>query len=202
MRRPEQAQALDRLVDRARGQLRAWTDAAYDDPAVAMVELFGYVGDLLSHYAEVIAEEGYLGTTGTAHVPAVKGRFATMALPVAPTTVAPDGSDVHVLLELAGGGMAHFELAPGRTSRAVRHRTVEEIWYVVAGRGEMWRRQDAIEEVVVLEPGVCLTIPLGTEFQFRSLREEPLAAIGVTMPPWPGNGEAELVEGYAEWKTE
>jgi mannose-6-phosphate isomerase-like protein (cupin superfamily) len=114
----------------------------------------------------------------------------------------PTGSDVRVLLEVAGAGMAHFELAPGRTSRAVRHRTVEEIWYFVAGRGEMWRRQDGVEELVVLEPGVCLTIPLGTEFQFRSLGGEPLAAIGVTMPPWPGEDEAELVEGYAEWTTD
>ena len=55
--------------------------------------------------------------------------------------VAPDGSDVRVLLSLGGGSMAHFELAPGRVSAAVVHRTVEEIWYVLAGRGEMWRRK-------------------------------------------------------------
>ena len=118
---------------------------------------------------------------------------------MAPTTVAPDGSDVRILLGLAGGGVAHFELAPGRTSWAVRHRTVAEIWYVLTGRGEMWRRQDRVEDVVVLEPGVCLTIPLGTEFQFRNLGDEPLAAIGMTMPPWPGDDEAVLVDGYAGW---
>ena len=108
-------------------------------------------------------------------------------------------SDVRILLGLAGGGVAHFELAPGRTSWAVRHRTVAEIWYVLTGRGEMWRRQDRVEDVVVLEPGVCLTIPLGTEFQFRNLGDEPLAAIGMTMPPWPGDDEAVLVDGYAGW---
>lgn len=121
--------------------------------------------------------------------------FATTRLPAAPDAVAPDGSDVRVLLGLAGGGLAHFALAPGQTSTAVTHRTVEEIWFVLAGHGEMWRRQAGREEVVPLEPGVCLTIPLGTGFQFRALGDEPLAAIGVTMPPWPGPGEAVVVKG-------
>jgi mannose-6-phosphate isomerase-like protein (cupin superfamily) len=121
--------------------------------------------------------------------------FATLRLPTSPTTVAPDGSDVRVLLGLAGGGMAHFELAAGQVAHAVTHRTVEEVWYVVAGRGEMWRKQGDRQEIVVLEPGVCLTIPLGTHFQFRASPDEPVAAIAITMPPWPGEGEAVRVEG-------
>ena len=121
--------------------------------------------------------------------------FATKRLPEARDVVAPDGSDVRVLLGLAGGGMAHFTLAPGQTSAAVAHRTVEEIWFVVRGRGEMWRRADGQEEVVALEPGVCLTIPLGTRFQVRTIGVEPLAALAVTMPPWPGADEAYPVDG-------
>jgi len=121
--------------------------------------------------------------------------FTTMRRPAAPTAVAPDGSDVRVLLELDGGGMAEFELAAGQVSTAVTHRTVEEIWYVVRGRGEMWRRQGAREEVVALEPGICLTVPLGAHFQFRADGQEALAVLGVTMPPWPGAGEAIVVTG-------
>jgi len=121
--------------------------------------------------------------------------FATQPLRAERDVEAPDGSDVRVLLGLEGGSMAHFELASGRTSRAVAHRTVGEIWYVVAGRGEMWRRQGSREEIVPLERGVCLTIPRGTHFQFRTLGDEPLAAIAVTLPPWPGDGEAYPVEG-------
>jgi len=121
--------------------------------------------------------------------------FSTMQLPLEPTTTAPDGSDVRVLLGLRAGSMAHFELAPGQTSAAVTHRTVEEIWYVVSGRGEMWRQQDGREETIVLEPGVCLTLPLGTHFQFRAAPTEAVAAIGVTLPPWPGEGEAVAVAG-------
>ena len=100
--------------------------------------------------------------------------FDTKKLPATPDVTAPDGSDVRILLGLQGGGMAHFELQPGQTSKAVAHRTVEEIWFFLAGRGQMWRRQDDREEVVAVEPGVCLTIPLGTHFQFRALGDEPL----------------------------
>src|SRR5881398_3378518 len=58
-------------------------------------------------------------------------------------------------------GMAHFELGPGCTLKAVAHRTVEELWYVLHGRGEMWRKQGEREEVIPMEPGVCLSIPVG-----------------------------------------
>jgi mannose-6-phosphate isomerase-like protein (cupin superfamily) len=121
--------------------------------------------------------------------------FETRRLPAERDAVAPDGSDVRILLGLGGGGMAHFQLAAGETSTAVTHRTVEEIWFFVSGRGEMWRKTEAREEVVAVEAGFCLTIPLGTRFQFRALGEQPLAAVGVTMPPWPGEGEALVVEG-------
>ena len=122
-------------------------------------------------------------------------KFSTKRLPITHDAIAPDGSEVRMLLELTGGGMAHFELAPGETSAAVRHRTVEEIWFFLSGRGEMWRKQNQKEEIVQLYSGVCITIPLGTHFQFRSVGPEALAAVGVTMPPWPGACEAYVVEG-------
>jgi mannose-6-phosphate isomerase-like protein (cupin superfamily) len=125
--------------------------------------------------------------------------YDTKHLPKNPDAVAPDGSDVRILLGLPSrGGMAHFELAPNQVSKAVTHRTVEEIWFFLSGRGEMWRKQDGRSTIVEVHPGVCLTIPLGTHFQFRSFGPEPLAALGVTMPPWPGEGEAVIVSG--EWE--
>jgi mannose-6-phosphate isomerase-like protein (cupin superfamily) len=109
--------------------------------------------------------------------------------------LAPDGSEVRLLTELGGGSLAHFTLAPGKTSMAVTHRNVEELWYITGGAGEMWRRQDGREDVTALAPGVSLTIPLGTDFQFRNTGNEPLTFILVTMPPWPGAHEAIPVEG-------
>ena len=124
--------------------------------------------------------------------------FQSKPLPRERDVAAPDGSSVRLLLGLNGGGMAHFELAPGQTSKAVTHRTVEEIWFILTGRGEMWRKQADREEVVALEPGVCLTIPLQTHFQFRAIGNEPLTAVAITMPPWPGEDEALFVPG--NWK--
>jgi mannose-6-phosphate isomerase-like protein (cupin superfamily) len=117
-------------------------------------------------------------------------------LPTQHDAVAPDGSLVRLLPSLAAGSMAHFELGAGEVSRPQQHRTVSDIWYVVQGLGRMWRHQDGLEpREIDLRPGVALTIPVGTSFQFRNTGREPLAAIGVTVPPWPGEGEAMDADG-------
>ena len=121
--------------------------------------------------------------------------FASLPLPIEPTVQAPDGSDVRVLLALRGGAMAHFHLAAGAVAKAVTHRSVEELWFVIEGRGEMWRKQGEREEIVSLVPGLCVSIPLGTHFQFRASSSEPISAVAVTLPPWPGEDEAILVAG-------
>jgi mannose-6-phosphate isomerase-like protein (cupin superfamily) len=117
-------------------------------------------------------------------------------LPVIADDVAPDGSLVRLLASASGGGMAHFELGVGETSIPQRHKTVDEIWFVLEGLGQMWRKPlDGTASVIDMRPGVGFTIPVGTSFQFRNTGRVPLAVIGVTMPPWPGSGEAETVEG-------
>jgi mannose-6-phosphate isomerase-like protein (cupin superfamily) len=121
--------------------------------------------------------------------------FDTKRLGSAPDAVAPDGSEVRVLCQSGRGGMAHFSLPPRAVSRAVAHRTVEEVWFFLSGRGRMWRRLGEHEEIVEVEPGSAITIPVGTHFQFRSDSDETLSAIGVTMPPWPGEDEAYDVDG-------
>ena len=121
--------------------------------------------------------------------------WVTRGLPEAPDVMAPDGSEVRLLATATLGSMAHFLLHPGQVAIAVAHRTVEEVWYVVAGQGRMWRAADGAEDIVELRPGVSLTIPLGTRFQFRNDGDGPLAAVGVTMPCWPGPDEAYAVDG-------
>jgi mannose-6-phosphate isomerase-like protein (cupin superfamily) len=122
-------------------------------------------------------------------------RYETKRLPVASDAIAPDGSAVRLLPQVDRGGLADFELGPGEVATAVAHRTIEEIWYFLNGRGEMWRKLNNQESVEPIDAGVSITIPVGTHFQFRSFGHEPLSAIGVTMPPWPGEGEAYVVEG-------
>jgi mannose-6-phosphate isomerase-like protein (cupin superfamily) len=126
-------------------------------------------------------------------------RFATRSLPADDDAIAPDGSEVRILVGLAGGGLAHFRLNPDAVSVAVHHRRVEEIWYVVSGRGQMWRKHEEDEEIVELLPGVALTIPVNTHFQFRALGSGSLDIIGVTMPPWPGEGEA--IRSQGPWEA-
>jgi mannose-6-phosphate isomerase-like protein (cupin superfamily) len=126
-------------------------------------------------------------------------RFETKRIGAAPDALAPDGSEVRVLCQLTRGGLAIFSLPPGAISKAVAHRTVEEVWYVISGRGQMWRRLGDQEEIVELGSGVSLTIPTGTRFQFCCNSPEPLMVIGATMPPWPGEAEALFVEG--KWRS-
>ena len=121
--------------------------------------------------------------------------FATKTLGARADATAPDGTAVRLLLSLKGGSLAHFELPAGAVSHAVTHKTVEELWYVVAGSGVLWRRSQGTESLETLKPGVAATIPLGTAFQFRADAEGPLAFVAVTMPPWPGMDEAVSVEG-------
>jgi hypothetical protein len=52
---------LERFVRRARAELRAWSDSAEHDPGTALIELFAYLGDTLTWYADRIADESYLG---------------------------------------------------------------------------------------------------------------------------------------------
>ena len=91
--------------------------------------------------------------------------------------------------------MAHFELPAGAVSHAVAHRTVEEIWFVLSGRGRLWRKSAEAERTDPLAPGTAVTIPLGTAFQFRAESDAPLAFLAITMPPWPGMEEAFKVAG-------
>ena len=123
--------------------------------------------------------------------------FETKVLPEEYDYPAPDGSEIRLLPTMNGGGLAHCTLPVGGVSKPVYHRTVEEIWYFLEGKGEVWRKQDENEEVVTVYQGVSLTIPVGSHFQFRNTGDVPLCFIIVTMPPWPGKQEAvELDEGY------
>jgi mannose-6-phosphate isomerase-like protein (cupin superfamily) len=127
------------------------------------------------------------------------GRFSMARLDQAPEVTAPDGSAVRPLCVLPGAAsFAQFELAPGQTAKAVSHATVEEIWFVTSGAGEIWRSQDGREEVTVLEPGVCLTIPLGTTFQFRT-GAQGLRVVAATVPPWPVDSPDEARPETGRW---
>lgn len=126
----------------------------------------------------------------------------TRLLASASAVTAPDGAQVRPLCQLTGlGSFAHFRLEPGEISRAVSHTTVQEIWYCTGGTGLIWRHQQGRDPTTAqLAPGVCLTIPLGTAFQFRADDGgEPLTVVAVTMPPWPLDSEEEARPERGAW---
>lgn len=124
--------------------------------------------------------------------------FITRQLAEQPDAMAPDGSEVRLLAAAQRGSMAQFSLPTGRISVAVCHRTVEELWYFTSGSGKLWRKTKNAEETIDVHPGISISVPVGCHFQFRCDSPEPLQAIGVTMPPWPGSDEAFAVTGI--WK--
>lgn len=120
----------------------------------------------------------------------------TKALSANLDVMAPDGSEIRFLAKTSRGWSVHCTLPPGGVSRAVAHRTVEEIWYFLVGEGEVWRKLGEVEEVTAVAPGVSLNVPTGAHFQFRNCGSGPLRFLITTMPPWPGDDEAYRVPGY------
>lgn len=111
--------------------------------------------------------------------------------------LAPDGSQIRLLHSLSGASVVHCTLPVGGVSIPVRHRTVEEVWFFLAGEGQVWRKQGENEVVLDARPGLSLTIPLGTQFQFRNTGDVPLEFLITTTPPWPGEDEAVVLDaGY------
>jgi len=122
-------------------------------------------------------------------------RFDTKSISDPPDAIALDGSEVRVLCGLSRGALSVFSLQFDAVARAVAHRSIEEVWYFVAGRGRMWRKLGGQEEITEVSPGLSISLPTGTQFQFRCDGAEPLTAIAAVMPPWPGEGEVYAVAG-------
>jgi mannose-6-phosphate isomerase-like protein (cupin superfamily) len=114
------------------------------------------------------------------------------------TYAAPDGSDIRIVVgeteRATAASLCQATLSAGETSRAVRHRQVEEIWYFLEGDGVVWRcppdADPASIEPVAVRPGDALVIPPGWSFQFRASMDGPLRFLCYTAPPWPGPDEA------------
>ena len=111
---------------------------------------------------------------------------------MAPDAIAPDGSEIYFKIDDAErASLVLVRLGPGLVSRPLRHRTVEEIWYVTAGRGRVWRRPpEGAGATVAVEPGDAVRIPTGWEFQFAAGPGAALEFACFTSPPWPGEEEA------------
>ena len=111
------------------------------------------------------------------------------------TGTAPDGSQLEFLLWSPHANMTLCSFGAGTVSQAVRHRTVHEFWYFLEGEGEIWMDLQGGEQTLDVGPGTAVQIPVGRSFQIKAGSRSDLRAVFVTMPPWPGKEEAELVKG-------
>jgi len=127
--------------------------------------------------------------------------FKTIALPGKPNYSAPDGSEIRLLPRMKDGSFSHARLPTDHVSKAISHRTVDEIWYFTGGQGKVWRKQGDREETVSVNAGVSLTIPQGTHFQFRNTGSAPLEFVIATMPPWPIPHEGETIDVQGKWPS-
>ena len=84
---------------------------------------------------------------------AADSEFSAKQLPVKYDIIAPDGSEIRLLALGSHGSMCHCSLPIGCSSKAVVHQTVEELWYFVRGKGQVWRKLRGREVVVDVEPG-------------------------------------------------
>ena len=119
----------------------------------------------------------------------------TRPFPSTPDARSPAGAEIRHLIEGETGGMIHSTVPPGQVNRATVHATVSEFWHVLSGEGQIWRRDGSGEETTVLGTGVSIDIPVGTAFQYRCTGVDPLKFLCITMPRWPGDREATVIEG-------
>lgn len=119
--------------------------------------------------------------------------FAPRRAAPGPDAVAPDGSEIRYLAASGEGAarasLVEASLPAGSVSQAVRHRTVEETWYIVEGSGKVWRSMGSEARIDAVSAGDALVIPTGAAFQF-SAGPSGMRILCNTVPPWPGPAEA------------
>ena len=137
-----------------------------------------------------------MGAENPSKIPALASRSAL------PDVTAPDGSEIRLLIDrrhhASAASMVEVTLPAGQVSRPVWHQNVEEVWYVLQGQGEVWRcppnADPALCAALAVKPGDSLVIPPRWRFQFRASTAGELRFLCFTVPPWPGDDEAQPAE--------
>lgn len=110
--------------------------------------------------------------------------------------LAIDKSEIRLLVKNDLGSLDHGTFAPGEVSIAGYHQTVQEFWYIISGRGQMWQKKGNDEKIFDLVPGSSIIVYPRTHLQFKNDGNEKLTFILVCLPPWPGKDEFIKIKGY------
>jgi mannose-6-phosphate isomerase-like protein (cupin superfamily) len=97
-----------------------------------------------------------------------------------PDAKSPAGADIRFIMDGESGNMIHSTVPPHQINRATVHATVSEFWFVLEGRGEIWRDDGVGRCITDLVPGTSIDIPAGTAFQYRNVSDQELK---VTIQP-------------------
>ena len=110
-------------------------------------------------------------------------RFRTAYLPERPTYRSPsEAAEIRMLVATPLGELTHARAAAGHASVPATVEGTTEMFYVIGGRGALWRRVGAQEDVVALGPGRAVVLPVDSAFQYWA--DEDLELMVATMPMW------------------
>ena len=124
-------------------------------------------------------------------------------LSTTPDAIAVDTAEIRKVFAEDEASVVHCTLPPNAVSVATRLIDIHEIWYFIEGRGRIWLKEEdeAKGSEKEVGPGTCLTMPAGVHFQYRTLGEDFLSFLCVTMPPFRSQ-EANNERVLAHWKQE
>lgn len=106
----------------------------------------------------------------------------------------PSGaSEIRLLLQRRNGEITHATCPAGKVAQAATVGPLAEMYYVIAGRGRLWRRASGYEGVTRLAPGRWAAMPPGTKFQYRAESDSDLVFLVVVTPKWSADHH-QLVE--------
>jgi mannose-6-phosphate isomerase-like protein (cupin superfamily) len=106
----------------------------------------------------------------------------TRVLPESRSYPALSGADIRLLIQLPQGELTHASCRSGLVSKSSMLVDHYEMFYVIAGTGELWRKCPEYEGVVALRPGRWAAMPAGTHFQYRALQETTLVFLVAVLP--------------------
>ncbi len=106
-------------------------------------------------------------------------------LPAAPDAVSPDGSaEIRYLLKTSDGDLTHGICPAGVVAAVHELPELYEAYFILAGRGEIWRRTADREAITALHPGRWVAMPAGTQFQYRAYDNAALVFAFTVIPTW------------------
>ena len=102
-----------------------------------------------------------------------------------PNYISPGGaSEIRELIQRPQGELTHATCPSGRISHPAALDGLYEMFFVLAGKGQLWRSGGGYEGVTRLHPGRWVAMPPGTAFQYRAEADADLVFLVVVVPRW------------------